>query len=71
MRDLVGRSMPTRVKGRPALVRRLRALLVAVHRFGRCRATTAADRQWTARALDALTVALTVATSEDRPEARR
>ena len=63
MRELDGRGMVTRVKGRPVLVRRLRGLLVAVHRFGRCRASTDADVRWTARTLDALTAALAVAES--------
>lgn len=50
-----------RVKGRAALTRRLRALLVAVHRFGRARATTPDDLQWTAHLLDTLTAALDAA----------
>lgn len=50
-----------RVKGRPALVRSLRSLLLRVHRFGRARATTADDRVWTARVLDQLLAALAVA----------
>jgi hypothetical protein len=63
----IGAKPIHRVKGRPALVRRLRGLLLAVHRYGRARATTADDHQWTARMLDALTVAVTVA---DPPEPR-
>ena len=55
-----------RVKGRPALVRRLRGLLLAVHRFGRCRAATDADRRWTAAVLDALAAALAVADTDQR-----
>jgi hypothetical protein len=38
MREADGRQLHTRVKGRQVLERRIRALLVAVHRFGRCRA---------------------------------
>jgi hypothetical protein len=54
MREVDGRRLVSRVKGRAALEKRLRALLVSVHRFGRCRAATEADRQWTARAIDRL-----------------
>jgi hypothetical protein len=37
------------VKGRPVLLRRLRGLLLAAHRFGRARATSLDDRRWSAR----------------------
>lgn len=47
-----------RVKGRPVLVRRLRGLLVAAHRFARARATSADDRLWAARCIDVLTDAV-------------
>lgn len=50
-----------RIKGRPALVRRLRGLLVAAHRFGRHRATSPDERQWSAGLVDALTVAVNIA----------
>lgn len=55
MRELDSRRTPSRVTGRAALTRRLRGLLLAVHRFGRCRATTEADRRWAARVIDELT----------------
>ncbi len=55
-----------RIRGRPALVRRLRGLLVAVHRFGRARAITPEDRHWTARVLDGLTAV--VETADPRPQ---
>ena len=60
MRDstIDSRRLVSRVKGRPALERRLRALVIAVHRFGRQRARTVEDLQWTARVLDALSAAL-------------
>ena len=61
----VGARPLHRVKGRPALVRRLRGLVVAVHRYGHCRATTDADRLWTARMLDQLLAALQ--TADPRP----
>lgn len=55
MREADGRRMRTRVKGIPALEKRARGLLLAVHRYGRCRAATPAEVRWTARAIDALT----------------
>lgn len=69
MRDLGARPLH-RVKGRPALVRRLRGLLLAVHRFGRARATTPDDRAWTAHVLDVLTAALDVADTRPSSDAR-
>jgi hypothetical protein len=51
----IGAKPVHRVKGRPALLRRLRGLLVAAHRFGRARAVTPDDRLWSARLVDALT----------------
>ncbi len=61
MRELSGVRLPTRVKGRPALVRRLRGLLLAVHRYARHRATAPADRDWCIALLDSLTHAVQVA----------
>lgn len=58
MRDVAGREMTTRVRGRAALERSLRLLLIRTHRYGRHRARTAADRQWCARAIDGLTALL-------------
>ncbi len=58
MREVDGRRMPRRVLGRWRLEMRARALLIAVHRFGRCRAATAADQAWAARWLDGLTALL-------------
>jgi hypothetical protein len=55
MQDVDVRGFRTRVKGRPALERRLMRLLIAIHRFGRCRAATPADLVWTAKAIDGLT----------------
>ena len=52
MRELESRRLPSRVRGRAALVRRLRALLVAVHRFGRARARTRAKVAWAARMIE-------------------
>ena len=46
MRDLDGSRMRTRVKGRDVLLKRLRALLIAGHRFGRLRAATADEQRF-------------------------
>jgi hypothetical protein len=54
MRELDRRWLVTRVKGRQALERRVRALLIAVHRFARCRATSRDDLRWCARTIDGL-----------------
>lgn len=59
MRELDARPVH-RVKGRPALLRRLRGLLVAAHRFGRHRATSPAERLWAARLVDGLTATVGV-----------
>jgi hypothetical protein len=45
---------PSRVRGKASLIRRLGALLIATHRFGRCRAATPADLVWTAKLMDNL-----------------
>ena len=55
------RCTASRIKGRPALVRSLRGLLLRVHRFGRGRARTPQDMQWAARVLDSLYAALATA----------
>lgn len=52
------RSMPSRIKGQAQLIRRIRLLLVAVHRFGRHRARTRAERLWAANVIDRLTALL-------------
>jgi hypothetical protein len=61
MRELLGVHLPSRVRGRAALLRRLRALLVAVHRFGGHRASTHDDQRWAALVIDALTATVDVA----------
>lgn len=63
---LDGPPLPSRIKGRPALIRRIRSLLVAVHRFGRGRARTRADQQWAAQVIDGLTTLL----QEGAPDVR-
>ena len=67
MRELPSRDVRHRVKGKQALEKRLRGLLLAVHRYGRCRARTRAELQWTAKAIDLLTLAL----NEDGRDALR
>jgi hypothetical protein len=64
-----GLPLPSRVKGRPALVRRLRGLLLAVHRYARHRATSAADRDWSIRVLDGLADVLRQADPHGAPRA--
>lgn len=58
MRDLDGRGMPTRVKGRPALEKRAMGLLRAARRFATCRATSRDDLAWAARVIDGLEAVL-------------
>ena len=58
MRELLNRDVLHRVKGKPALEKRARGLLRAVHRYGKARATTHADILWCARTIDALNQAL-------------
>lgn len=56
-----------RIKGKPALIRSARGLLLRVHRYGRGRAATSADLRWAARAIDALDVAVRVMDEPDAP----
>ena len=63
-----GRTVASRIKGRPALVKRLRALLLAVHRFGRGRVHTPEDLCWTATLIDRLYAALDAAEPQRGPE---
>jgi cephalosporin-C deacetylase-like acetyl esterase len=48
----------SRIRGRAALERRARALLIAIHRYGRGRQLAAGDLDWAARAIDQLTMVL-------------
>jgi hypothetical protein len=50
--------MHSRISGQAVLIRRLRALLIAVHRFGRGRARTRQELRWAAHTIDALTALL-------------
>ena len=60
MRELDGPRLHTRIKGRAAIERSPRLLLIRVHRFGRGRARDRADVAWCARTIDALTALLTI-----------
>jgi hypothetical protein len=64
----INATVQTRIKGRPAIVRRLRGLLIAVHRYGRHRARTPGERIWTARLLDRLQAALGDADASDEAQ---
>lgn len=66
MRELLGVHQPSRIKGRDALTQRLVRLLLAVHRFGRHRARTDVEIQWTARLIDRLQQALDEARHDGR-----
>ena len=67
MRELLNRDIRHRVKGVPALRRRLLGLRRAVGRYGEHRARTHAELSWAARVADALDAAVTAAwhTNED------
>ena len=56
--------LPSRIKGRQSLTRRLRALILAVVRFDRGRACTPHDRVFSARLLDGLRATLAAVTSD-------
>lgn len=58
------RGTASRIKGRPAIVRSLRGLLIRTHRFGHCRARSREDVLWAARTIDVLMLALRVATGD-------
>jgi hypothetical protein len=51
-------SLPSRIKGRYSLERRLYGLLRATWRFAQGRATSPEDRAWSARMIDGLTALL-------------
>jgi hypothetical protein len=55
---------PSRVKGRPVLERRTRALLIAVTRFGEHRARTTDERRWAATMAGSLSILLGIGPSE-------
>lgn len=54
MRELDGRRLPSRIRGRQALERSLRLLLIRAHRYGEHRAGSAADRLWAGAVIDRL-----------------
>mgnify|MGYP001552942486 CR=1 FL=1 len=68
MRGTILPSSPSRIKGRASLLRRLRSLLIASHRFGRHRAATRDEVLFAARLIDGLTATrATVAPLTPRP----
>ena len=60
-----GPAVASRIKGKPAIVKSLRSLLIRTARYGNRRAQRASDFKWTAALLDALTTALQVAETHD------
>jgi hypothetical protein len=66
MRDVLFTPGPSRVKGRPALVKRLRRLALAVERYGRHRATSRDDLLWAGTVLAGLLAALADADAHAR-----
>jgi hypothetical protein len=67
MRGTILPSSPSRIKGRASLVRRLRALLIASHRFGRHRAATRDEVLFAAQLIDGLTATLAAIESQPIP----
>jgi hypothetical protein len=55
------RGVASRIRGRGALLRSLRGLVIRAHRYGVYRAATADERGWAARLCDDLTGALQTA----------
>ena len=70
LRELDGRGIASRVQGRAALERAIRRLMIRCHRYGRARATSAADTQWAAIVIDRLGAALMEAPPVDRVQGR-
>jgi len=60
-----GRAVASRIKGRTSITRRLRAVLIGVHRYARCRAQRGSDLRWAASVIDALTTTNQLAESHD------
>lgn len=58
MRGTVLPVLPSRIKGRASLLRRLRALVIATDRFGRGRARSREDFDFAGRLRDGLTATL-------------
>ena len=64
MRECNSRVVPSRVKGRAAILRSLRLLLIRAARFSQYRASTPVDQAWAAVAVDSLTALVVVLDSE-------
>jgi hypothetical protein len=54
MKELDGRRMHSRIKGRPAIEQTLRLLIIRLNRYGEHRARSARDAMWAACAIDTL-----------------
>jgi hypothetical protein len=65
-----GRPVASRIKGKAALMKRARGLLLAVHRYGRGRARDVEDIRWAAVFLDGLTSTLSAAERDVSSDAR-
>ena len=66
-----GTATASRVRGKAAITRSLRLLLIRTARYGNRRAQRASDFKWSARMIDSLTQTLRVAESHDgRPQDR-
>jgi hypothetical protein len=64
------RATASRLRGRPAIVKSIRSLLIRVSRFGRGRAITPADVAWACRVADGLAGVLRAAgaSSDGHPD---
>jgi hypothetical protein len=67
----INATVVTRVKGKAAITKSLRSLLIRTHRYGRHRAATPEDLGWAAQLIDALTAAVETADRDDQPTENR
>src|SRR5688572_448148 len=70
MRGTTLPRLPSRIKGRLSLLRRLRALTIAAHRFDRGRARTPEDIRFAACLIDGLTATLRTVDPEAHVDAK-
>jgi hypothetical protein len=64
MRELDGHRLPHRIVGRASLEKRVRALLIALHRYGQHRAQSPQDVAWCSHLVVLLETALDVTRRE-------
>lgn len=55
------RGLASRIRGKDSICRRLRALLIAIHRYGRVRARTRDDLEWAGHVIARLEAVLETA----------